>query len=92
MKKSILYSITGLLLLFAMAGCQQEEVITADGFNLNASISPLTRATDTAFEHGDAIGVYVVSTGNALQQMGNYGGDGDNRQFSFDGADRKSVV
>lgn len=86
MKKSILYSITGLLLLFAMAGCQQEEVITADGFNLNASISPLTRATDTAFEHGDAIGVYVVSTGNALQQMGNYGGDGDNRQFSFDGA------
>lgn len=42
----------------------------------------MTKATDTAYETGDAVGLYVVNTPAELKQNGNHA---DNVRFTFDG-------
>ncbi len=42
----------------------------------------VTKITDSAFEAGDAVGLYVVNTPSALKQSGNHA---DNVKFSFNG-------
>lgn len=84
--KTIAYNTIGLFLLLVATACQKEEAVDSGKFNVYASISPLSKATDTQFETGDQIGIYVTNTGNALLQTGNYEGEGDNRLFSFDGS------
>ncbi len=42
----------------------------------------VTRVTDTAFEKGDAVGLYVVNQPSALASSGNHA---DNVKFTFDG-------
>ena len=47
----------------------------------------ITRATDSAFETNDAVGLYVVNrTGSASPVLGNNGNHADNVLFSFDGS------
>lgn len=50
--------------LFAFAACQKEPAVTPTGdntINLSASVYGFTKATDTAFEEGDKIGVNVYA-------------------------------
>lgn len=53
---------------------------------LNCGISSTTRATDTGYDSGDKIGLYVVNyngdTAGTLQQNGNHV---DNMRFAYDG-------
>lgn len=53
---------------------------------LNCGVSTTTRATDTGYDNGDRIGLYVVNynggTAGALQQNGNHV---DNMRFAYDG-------
>ena len=43
----------------------------------------ITRATDTAFENGDKVGIYVVNEPNALKAYGNHA---DNIGFTYSGS------
>lgn len=43
----------------------------------------ITRATDTAFENGDKVGIYVVNEPNALKASGNHA---DNIGFTYSGS------
>ncbi|MBQ9410375.1 MAG: fimbrillin family protein [Bacteroidales bacterium] len=50
---------------------------------INISISPVSKATDTAYESGDKVGLYVVNSGSALSNTGNHA---DNVAFTFTGS------
>lgn len=68
--------------------CSEEVVETPaeEKFPISISVGVPTRANDSAFESGDAVGVYVVNydgtTAGTLQAEGN---QADNTKFTFNG-------
>lgn len=84
-KSNIVGRITGtlfLLVLFTMFSCTTDQNEYADilepiEFGMFCTT---TRATDTSFENGDKIGIYVVESGKDFLSAGNYA---DNRQYVF---------
>ena len=81
MKRLLLY--TSFLLI--TLSCQQQEINLDPGAMDIQFIHPaaVTRATETAFESGDKIGLYVVETPAPLQVSGNYV---NNLQATFNGS------
>ena len=70
--------------LAAMVSCSENGDNTpispsTDALPINISTT-LTRATDTAFEVGDKVGIYVVNEPNSLVESGNHV---DNMSFTF---------
>ena len=55
---------------------------TPEKWAINISTS-ITRATDTSFENGDKVGIYVVNQPNALKTSGNHA---DNIGFTYSGS------
>lgn len=86
MKRISIISATALLLL--AGGCTKEEVNAEGAQEIRFSVRypDATRVADTAFESGDAMGVYVTkydgSTPRPLQVSGNYG---NNSQAIYNG-------
>ena len=69
-----------LLVLFAMFSCTNDqekygEILEAVNFE-----TVQTRATDSSFENGDKIGIYVVESGKNFLATGNYA---DNKQYNY---------
>lgn len=81
MKRLLLY--TSFLLI--TLSCQQQEINLDPGAMDIQFIHPaaVTRATETAFESGDKIGLYVVETPAPLQVSGNYV---NNLQATYNGS------
>lgn len=72
--------------VFTSCSNDNEPAITDNGKHLmkfDCKIDCDTRATDTAFESGDQIGVFVVNTGDLIQPTGN---EVNNEAFSYDGS------
>lgn len=83
---------TGILAaaLFVIAACGKTTPAPEPGpdpvvekIPINLSISPFTKATDTAYESGDVVGLYVVNQGSTLAPTGNHA---TNVSFTFDGS------
>ena len=82
-KSNIVGRIAGtmlLLVLFAMFSCTNDqekygEILEAVNFE-----TVQTRATDSSFENGDKIGIYVVESGKNFLATGNYA---DNKQYNY---------
>ena len=55
---------------------------TPEKWAINISTS-ITRATDTSFENGDKVGIYVVNQPNTLKATGNHA---DNIGFTYSGS------
>lgn len=66
--------------LLALNSCKK-TVTEASKIPISIATS-VTKVTDTAFENGDAVGLYVVNTPAALKQSGNHA---DNVKFSYNG-------
>ena len=87
MKKRIIYglALAGIAGVIFLSGCSKIEP-QSEGvpIRISAGLSMYTRATDTSFEQGDALGLYLVKWGSgtpgSLQSTGNYG---DNLPFSL---------
>ncbi len=81
MKRVILY----IAVLLLTISCQKQEQIIEPGVMDIQFIHPsvVTRATETAFESGDMIGLYVVETPAPLQVSGNYV---NNLQATYNGS------
>ncbi len=87
MKKRIIYglALAGIAGVIFLSGCSKIEP-QSEGvpIRISAGLSMYTRATDTSFEQGDALGLYLVKwtsgTPGILQGTGNYG---DNLPFSL---------
>lgn len=90
MKKTLLFAASAAMLL----GCSTPSVEPSPNTEeqkipINISVAPYTKATDTAFESGDAIGLYVVNQGSSLVNSGNHA---DNQGFTFDGSSWKGTA
>ena len=88
MKKHLL--IVSAMAVFALVGCSKNE---GGGGNLDPeaktpiSISTtITRATDTEFEDGDKIGLYVVNYNGSAHEIAAEGNHVTNADFSFNGS------
>ena len=87
MKKRIMYglALAGIAGVIFLSGCSKMET-QSEGMPIliSAGMKVYTRATDTSFEQGDALGLYLVKwasgTPGSLQSTGNYG---DNLSFSL---------
>lgn len=81
MKRVILYFAIVVLAI----SCQKQDINNESGEMSIQFIHPsaLTRATETAFESGDKIGLYVVETPAPLQVSGNYV---NNLQATYNGS------
>ena len=81
MKRVLLYIAVLLLTIY----CQKQEQIIEPGVMDIQFIHPsvVTRATETAFESGDKIGLYVVESPAPLQVSGNYV---NNLQATYNGS------
>lgn len=94
MKSYLNLLLTGATAITVMlASCSNEETPEAmpEGGNeisFLCSYAQDSRATDTAFESNDSIGVYVVAYGKTLQLGGN---ELNNELFRFDGTAWKSI-
>ena len=73
------------VILFAAIACQKQEAAKEPGTLAIRFIHPsaMTKATETSFESGDKIGLYVVETPAPLQVSGNYV---NNPQATFNGS------
>ena len=60
-----------------------EKTPTETLIPINISVSPYTKATDSAYESGDKVGLYVVNSGTAFTNSGNHA---DNIAFTFTGS------
>ena len=80
MKRVILY----FAIVVLSISCQKQDINNESGEMSIQFIHPsaVTRATETAFESGDKIGLYVVETPAPLQVSGNYV---NNLQATYDG-------
>ena len=78
-------SITIGLILLLSTSCQRQDTVPAPAPMDIQFIHPgaVTRATETAFESGDKIGLYVVETPAPLQVSGNYV---NNLQATYNGS------
>lgn len=56
---------------------------------INISFAPFTKATDSAYESGDIVGLYVVNSGSALATTGNHA---DDVAVTFDGSKWKCAT
>lgn len=67
-----------------MFSCSQEVTPDLEKFPINISVGQQTRATDTTFDSGDEVGIYVVnyddSTAGSLKATGN---QVDNMRFTY---------
>ena len=81
MKRVLLY----IAVLLLTISCQKQEQIIEPGVMDIQFIHPsvVTRATETAFESGDKIGLYVVESPAPLQVSGNYV---NNLQATYNGS------
>lgn len=81
MKRVLLY----IAVLLLTISCQKQEQIIEPGVMDIQFIHPsvVTRATETAFQSGDKIGLYVVETPAPLQVSGNYV---NNLQATYNGS------
>lgn len=77
--------ITSISILLFLVSCQKQAVVDEPGVMDIQFIHPsvVTRATETAFESGDKIGLYVVETPAPLQVSGNYV---NNLQATYNGS------
>ncbi len=77
------------LLLTAVTACQEEASLPTEQTDPNlmtfhvAYPGQQTRATSTAFEEGDRIGLFITTQGTPLEVSGNYV---NNASLAFDGA------
>ena len=74
-----------LAMTFLVMSCQKQEIDTDSGHMFIQFIHPsaVTRATETDFESGDKIGLYVVEAPAPLQVSGNYV---NNLQATYNGS------
>ena len=77
--------ITSISILLFLVSCQKQAVVDEPGVMDIQFIHPsvVTRATETAFESGDMIGLYVVENPAPLQVSGNYV---NNLQATYNGS------
>lgn len=87
--KKLLTLIAATLLMFSCSEgstAEQEPTVppkpTPEKWAINIATN-ISRATDTAFENGDKVGIYVVNNPNALKSSGNHA---DNIGFSYSGS------
>lgn len=86
MKKYFKSVVLSSIFISLFASCSSEEELNPDNgkmpMTFDCVLGTGSRATDTAFEKGDKIGVYVVKGGELIQPVGN---EVNNETFSFDG-------
>lgn len=73
-------------LMVTLSSCQKESDTNndADGeFRIEASLESEFKATNTDFEEADVIGVFVTEKDVPLTATGNYGGKGDNLEYTY---------
>ncbi len=87
MKKLFLCALAAMMLCSCSKSGNNEEIplpVKPTEIPINVSMGVWTRATDTAYESGDKVGIYVVnyngSTAGTLQSSGNHV---DNMRFSY---------
>lgn len=87
MKKLFLFAFAAMMLCYCSKNGNNEEAplpVEPTKIPINVSMGVWTRATDTAYESGDKVGIYVVnyngSTAGTLQSSGNHV---DNMRFSY---------
>lgn len=87
MKKLFLFAFAAMMLCCCSKNGNNEEAplpVKPTKIPINVSMGVWTRATDTAYESGDKVGIYVVnyngSTAGTLQSSGNHV---DNMRFSY---------
>lgn len=77
---------------FFLCGCAESETSSTDEMRFIATYPSATRASETAFEAGDAMGVYVTrfdgESASPLQVSGNYA---NNAKATFDGSVWNSI-
>lgn len=56
---------------------------------INIGLGPISKATDTSYENGDVVGVWVVNSGSTLSNSGNHA---DNVAFTYNGSSWKSAM
>lgn len=81
MKKLFALATLASLLFSCTENPSSESYYTQEKWPINISTS-ITRATDTAFENGDKVGIFIVNQPNALKASGNYV---DNMAFTYSG-------
>ena len=92
MKRHTLLSATALALLLAATACQEKADLPAGQADANvmtfriAHPGEATRATDTAFEQGDRVGIFITQKDAPLEVSGNYV---NNAALTFDGSQWK---
>lgn len=78
MKKTIM-----LMMALALFSCERERMVQPESDVISFKIGyPVTKATATAFEQGDAVSIYAVEHSAPLQVGGNYL---NNEKLTFDG-------
>lgn len=87
MKKLFLFALVAMMLCSCSKSGNNEKIplpVKPTEIPINVSMGVWTRATDTAYESGDKVGIYVVnyngSTAGTLQSSGNHV---DNMRFSY---------
>ena len=81
MKKLITLAALATLIFSCSESPISEQNPIPEKWPINISTS-ITRATDTAFENGDKVGIFIVNQPNALKASGNYV---DNMAFTYSG-------
>lgn len=78
------YLIAFASLIVIVSACEKEnkESFVSDEFNIHASLDNYTKASDTDFEDDDIIGIFVTENETELTSAGNYGGNGDNLEYT----------
>jgi len=77
-----IFSASALLVLLALGGCSESnelapetdgnEIMTFNVQHPSQQQESVTRVTDTAFENGDRIGLFITGKDTPLEQSGNY--------------------
>ena len=87
MKKLFLFALVAMMLCSCSKSGNNEKIplpVKPTEIPINVSMGVWTRATDTSYESGDKVGIYVVnydgSTAGTLQSSGNHV---DNMRFSY---------
>ena len=69
-----------------MFSCAEIDNPTNEKFPINIAVNVQTRANDTSFESGDAVGIYVVNyNGSTAGTLAAEGNQADNAEFIYNG-------
>ena len=69
-----------------MFSCAEIDNPTNEKFPINIAVNVQTRANDTSFETGDAVGIYVVNyNGSTAGTLAAEGNQADNAEFTYNG-------